>query len=120
MSSNMNIKYKNKTLASFLAFSLGGLGAHRFYLYGIGDRWAWVHIALLPISIYAGFIEALVIGLMSDEKWNITHNINSIRQCESGWILAVVLVLNTGIGAVALIATIARTIDYLYTGGAYG
>src|SRR3569832_2443607 len=79
--------HKNKTFATFLAFLLGGLGAHRFYLYGWKDKWAWLHVASLPlsvlalfavsttsqpqtfdtgplvISVLAAFLEALVIGL---------------------------------------------------------
>jgi TM2 domain-containing membrane protein YozV len=112
--------HKNKTLATLLAFILGGLGAHRFYLHGKKDRWAWVHVALFPLSVYAGFIEALVLGLTPDDKWDAEYNAASGQQSDSGWPLAVLLVLTLGVGAVAVIATIARTFDLLYTGGAYG
>ena len=116
----MNRPHKNKTFATLLAALLGGFGAHRFYLYGGKDRWAWVHVILFPFSIYAGFIEALVIGLTSDEKWDVQHNADSGRKSESAWPLAVLLVLTMGLGTVAVIATLARTFDLLYTGGAYG
>jgi hypothetical protein len=116
----MTAKHKNKTLATLLAFILGGLGLHRFYLYGKKDTWAWVHLFLFPFSVYAGFIEALVIGLTPDEKWDAAHNPDSGRQSESGWPLAILLVLTVGLGAIAVIATMARTVDFLYTGGAYG
>jgi len=116
----MTASHKNKTLATFLAFLLGGLGAHRFYLYGRKDFWAWVHLALFPLSIFAGFLGALIIGLTPDEKWDALHNAHSGQQSDSGWQLAVLLVLTTAIGATALIAAIARTFDLLYTGGAYG
>ncbi len=112
--------HKNKTLATLLAFLLGGFGAHRFYLYGRRDFWAWVHVLLLPFSIFAGFVEALVIGLTQDEPWDAKHNLHSGRQSRSGWPLAVLLVLTLGVGATALIATLARIFDLLYTGGAYG
>lgn len=112
--------HKNKTLTTFLAALFGGLGAHRFYLYGKKDGWAWVHLALFPLSVFPGFIEALVIGLTPDEKWDATHNSGSGRKSESGWPLALVLVLTFGGGAIAVIAAIARTFDLLYTGGAYG
>jgi hypothetical protein len=36
---------KSKTLAAWLAFLGGPIGLHRFYLYGLGDRWGW----LLPL-----------------------------------------------------------------------
>lgn len=117
---NMNSKHKNKTFATLLAFLLGGIGAHRFYLHGKKDKWAWMHILFFPLSIYAGFIEALTLGLTPDDKWDQQHNVNSGRQSGSGWPLAVLLVLITGIGAIIVIASIARTFDILYTGGAYG
>lgn len=116
----MSVSHKNKTFATLLAFVLGGLGAHRFYLYGKKDRWAWVHLFLFPLSVYAGFIEALVLGLTPDEKWDAAHNSASGRQSDSGWPLAILLVLTLGVGAIAVIATLARTFDLLYTGGAYG
>jgi TM2 domain-containing membrane protein YozV len=112
--------HKNKTLATLLAALFGGLGAHRFYLYGKKDGWAWVHLALFPLSVFPAFIEALVIGLTPDEKWDAIHNSHSGRQSSSGWPLALVLVLTFGGGAIATIAAIARAFDLLYTGGAYG
>lgn len=116
----MSSPHKNKTFATLLAAVLGGLGAHRFYLYGKKDRWAWVHVILFPFSAYAGLIEALVIGLTPDDKWDAEHNADSGRQSDSGWPLAVLLVLTLGFGAVAVIGTLARVFDLLYTGGAYG
>jgi hypothetical protein len=116
----MTTTHKNKTLATFLAAIFGGLGAHRFYLHGKKDIWAWVHLLLFPLSVFAGFIEALVIGLTPDDKWDEAHNKDSGRQSDSGWPLAVLLVLTFGGGAIAVIAAIARTFDLLFTGGAYG
>jgi len=116
----MNVAHKNKTFATLLAALLGGLGLHRFYLYGKKDKWAWAHILLFPLSIYARFIEALVIGLTQDDKWDEMHNRDSGRQSRSGWLLAVLLVLTAGGGAIVVIASLARVVDYLYTGGAYG
>ncbi|HZW19797.1 NINE protein [Noviherbaspirillum sp.] len=116
----MTASHKNKTLATFLAAIFGGLGFHRFYLYGKKDVWAWAHVALFPLSVFAGFIEALVIGLTPDEKWDDAHNQASGRKSASGWPLAVLLVLTFAGGAVAVIAAIARTFDLLFTGGAYG
>lgn len=116
----MTTPHKNKTFATLLSFVLGGLGLHRFYLYGKKDKWGWFHVILLPFSIYAGFIEALVIGLTPDHKWDDLHNADSDQQSDSGWPLAILLVLTTGIGAIVVIASLARIFDLLYTGGAYG
>ncbi|HEY8100146.1 MAG TPA: hypothetical protein VIF82_05295 [Burkholderiaceae bacterium] len=138
----MHPRHKNKTLTTFFASVFGSIGLHRFYMYGQKDRWAWVHLLSLPlsgiavaifgnqpilitfspllISGLAGFLEALVIGLTPDDKWDAKHNPNSGRQSQSNWPLALLLVLTVGVGAVSLIAMIARFFDLLYTGGAYG
>ena len=49
----MPTPHKIKTLATFLAAFLGGIGAHRFYLQGFRDRFGWLHVATLPISLLA-------------------------------------------------------------------
>lgn len=138
----MAIKHKNKTFATLLALLLGGLGAHRFYLKGGADRLGLLHLCSVPIAglVYGaghapnpfwvllplllswsvGFIEALVIGLMPDEKWDAKYNPKSGTQSESGWLVVVLLVATMVVGATVLIATISRLFDLLYTGGAYG
>ncbi|WP_395406491.1 NINE protein [Pseudoduganella sp. UC29_106] len=138
----MPVSHKNKTLATLLAALGGGLGLHRFYLRGFGDKWGWLHAAALPvtglvaltasgadpfykllpliISVLVGFLEALVLGLMSDEKWDATFNPASGKQSNSRWPLALVLVAALMVGAFGLIASIARLFDLLYTGGIYG
>ncbi|MGK5077849.1 NINE protein [Janthinobacterium sp. HLX7-2] len=134
--------HKNKAFTTLLAFLLGGLGAQRFYLHGIRDAWGWLHLAALPatlllrqvypeadwfyqilpltLSALAGFLEALVLGLMPDDKWDARYNAGTGRQSDTGWPLAVVLVATLMLGAGMLIATMARLFDLLYTGGAYG
>jgi TM2 domain-containing membrane protein YozV len=138
----MNQHHKNKTLATLLAAVLGATGAHRFYLFGKKDLWAWVHFVTVPISLLLAYfyfgqpalltyslaiiswliavLEALVLGLTPDEKWDARHNPNSGQATHSKWILALILVLSLALGAMALIAVIARAFDLLYTGGAYG
>ena len=138
----MPANHKNKTFDTFLAAVFGSLGAHRFYLHGPKDLWAWLHFASVPLSLIAiatgsgqpmmflgglfvfsaltAIVEALVIGLIPDDKWDAKYNRHSGRKTESGWPLALLLVLTMGIGATALIASIARTFDLLFTGGAYG
>jgi hypothetical protein len=134
--------HKNKTLATALAFVLGGLGVHRFYLRSSVDRLGLLHVCSLPvagmiyglghapnpfwtllpifISSIVGFIEALVIGLTPDEKWDAKFNPASGRKSHSHWILAVLLVLTMLVGATSVIAMLSRLFDLLYTGGAYG
>jgi hypothetical protein len=134
--------HKNKTLATLLALVGGGLGLHRFYLRGLGDRLGLLHLASLPLSglliaffpalpalfgfgplvlsILFGMLAALVLGLTPDDKWDARFNPASGRQSRSGWPLVFLLVLAVGGGSIALIGVIARSFDLLYTGGAYG
>ena len=138
----MAAPHKNQTVATLLAFLLGGAGAHRFYLKGWGDMGGLLHVAgiagvgivmaaapqadiyfkLLPLflSVLAGFLEALVLGLTPDDKWDARHNPQSGKQSDTRWPLAVILVATMMVGATGLIATISRLFDLLYTGGAYG
>ncbi|MYN25822.1 NINE protein [Duganella levis] len=135
-------RHKNKTLAALLAFLLGGLGAQRLYLRGWRDPWLWTHLACLPaawlvaqivpqadgfykllpiiVSGLVGFLEALIMGVTPDDKWDARHNASSGRQSDTHWPVAVVLVASMMIGAGGLIATLSRLFDLIYTGGAYG
>ncbi len=137
-------RHIDKTLATFLASVFGGIGAHRFYIHGKRDFWGWVYAAgfllygclvltqypeksleniayaFFPLSVYVAFIEALVIGLCADEKWDAKHNRHSGRVNQSRWPLVLILVLTLLIGYTALVTSIARTTDLLYTGGAFG
>ena len=113
-------RHKNKTLATFLASLFGGVGAHRFYLYGKKDFWGWVHLFGFPLSVFAGFIGALVIGLTPDEKWDAQHNAGSGRSSDSGWMVIIIVILTFGLGGTLLIASIARAFDLYLTGGAFG
>ena len=138
----MSKQHKNKTFATFLALVLGGFGVHRFYLRGSLDKIGLLHVCSIPVaglvyglapeanvffkvlplvvSYIAGFIEALVLGLTPDEKFDAAYNAGSGKASASRWILAVLLVTTMMVGAVAVIGTIARLFDLLYTGGAYG
>ncbi|MDP5007857.1 MAG: TM2 domain-containing protein [Glaciimonas sp.] len=138
----MTTPHKNKTLTAFIATVFGSIGLHRFYLNGMKDKWGWAHFATLPLSLLVfllwpnqqkmflflplilsaliATLASLVIGLNSDEKWDIQHNLHSGKKSESTWLLAVLLVLTLIVGVTGLIAALARTFDLLYTGGAYG
>jgi TM2 domain-containing membrane protein YozV len=136
----MAVRHKNKTFATLLALLLGGFGAHRFYLKGGTDRLGLLHLCSVPVtgilwgavhphpfyvvlpillSYIAGFIGGLVIGLTPDDAWDTQYNQGG-RRSRSNWLLPLLLVLTLAVGAVALIGTIARVFDLLYTGGAYG
>ena len=134
--------HKDKTTATLLAAAGGCIGLYRFYLGGKNDKAGWLHAISAPVSLllhlinpdapllfvmaplvisaFTGIIAALVIGTTSDEKWDALHNTHSQQHSVSRWPLALILVLTLGIVAGALISTIARTFDLLFTGGAYG
>lgn len=133
---------KSKTLATLLALVAGGVGAHRFYLKGLKDRAGLLHLATLPLSILlwtgfpswpglfllsplvmsmlAGVLAALVIGLTPDERWDALHNPGAVKPTRSGWPLVILLVLSVALGSAGLIWVIARSFDLFLTGGAYG
>jgi TM2 domain-containing membrane protein YozV len=134
--------HKNKTAAALLAMLFGAAGAHRFYLRGATDKLGLLHLCSLPLaglvvgtmpgadpfykllpillSAIAGFLEALVVGLLPDEKFDARYNAGSGRKSDSNWPLALILVATMLVGCTTLIATISRLFDLLYTGGAYG
>jgi len=138
----MTTPHKNKTLAALLATFGGSLGLHRFYLAGRQDKWGWLHFASLPASLclyffttgihaffafapmifsaLVGCLASLIIGTMSDEKWDAKFNPNSPIKTNSEWPMAMTLVLTLALGAGSLIAVIARAFDLLITGGLYG
>tara|TARA_Y100000296_G_C5118018_1_gene228866 strand:+ start:214 stop:816 length:603 start_codon:yes stop_codon:yes gene_type:complete len=135
-------RHKNKTLTTFLATVFGSIGLHRFYLHGGRDRFGWLHILAIPLSLalmaaqpdapklFTGLpfvlsaliacLEALVLGLTPDDKWDARYNTGSGKNSESHWILALILVLTVGLGAMGVIALLARSFDLLFTGGAFG
>lgn len=61
---------RNRIIAAFLAFFLGCLGTHKFYLGRIG--WGIVYLLLLwtCISALLGVIEGILLLIMSDDEFN--------------------------------------------------
>jgi TM2 domain len=102
---------KNKTLATYLALTLGIFGAHRFYLKGLSDKWGWLQLAvtaiglvgmrriwalghddrlawvLVPLvgfSLFAACLAAIVFGLASEAKWHAAYNAKPLENHASG------------------------------------
>jgi hypothetical protein len=125
--------YKSKTLATWLALLAGALGAHRLYLHGWRDAWAWLHpwptlaglvgvlrmrelgqddqlawllLPLLGLMIAQACLFAIVYGLTPDAKWDALHNpAQPARSTAWGPVLGAIAALM--IGATALMAAIA-------------
>ena len=125
--------YKSKTLATWIAVIGGCFGLHRFYLHGlkdipgwlvvaptlaglygvqrmrhlgVDDQIAWVLIPLLGLTLSIAMISALVLGLTSDEKWQMRFNPSGpVRP--TGWIVVIGVITALSLGAGVLMATIA-------------
>ncbi|RZL00477.1 MAG: hypothetical protein EOP36_15435 [Rubrivivax sp.] len=129
--------YKSKTLATWVALIGGPLGLHRFYLHGFGDLWGWLHpiptlvgalglqrvaelgqddklswvlIPILGFMVAYTMLQAIVYGLMADDKWHARFN-PTLRgdptAPASGWPTVIGVVVALLLGATVLMATIA-------------
>ena len=128
---------KSKTVAAWLAFVAGPLGAHRFYLRGFGDwlGWllpfltltgaygvlrmaslgqddelSWVLVPVLGFTVAGCCLCAIVYGLMRPEQWNARFNPGAPPDAEPGhtrWLTIWAVVLSLMIGAGVLMASIA-------------
>jgi hypothetical protein len=127
------MRYKSKTLATWLALLGGSLGLHRLYLHGGRDVLAWLHpwptlaglagvrrmldlgqddrlawllLPLLGLMLAQAALCAIVYGLTPDERWDARHNLGApVHPTAWGPVLGVIAALM--IGATALMATIA-------------
>ena len=130
-------RFRSKTLTAALAFLLGSLGAHRFYLYGPRDVWGWAHLlgtltgipgvmllvatergSLLgwvlavigAVSVLSAFLAAIVYGLRPDARWDAQFNAafaENGRTSRSGWTVIFVVIFSLLIGAFLLMTALA-------------
>lgn len=134
--------HKNKTISTILGFTLGSVGAHRFYLYGKKDTFAWLHFISLPfsfmlahlyfnlnalvtyspwmLSLLISLLVTMVLGLTPDEKWDAKFNPNSGKTSDTHWPIAFFIIGSGALGAMTLLFIIARAFDLYFTGGSYG
>ena len=124
---------RSKITATWLALSLGTLGAHRFYLYGrrdilawlhpfptlVGmlgvmrmlrfgqdDRFAWLLIPLLGLMISQSMLAAIVYGLTPDDEWRNKHNPH-LAEVPTAWLPVLGVILALLLGGTALMGTVA-------------
>ena len=124
---------RSKTVATWLALTLGSLGAHRFYLYGWRDRWAWLHplptllglggairmnnlgqddrvawllIPVLGLMLVISMGAAILAGLTPDEQWARRHHPDGQVRA-TGWAPVLGAILALMLGGVALMGTLA-------------
>jgi hypothetical protein len=126
-------QHKSKTLATWLALLGGAFGAHRFYLHGVRDVWAWLHpwptlaglhgvhrvqalgqddrlswllLPLLGLMVAQACLCAIVYGLTPDATWAERRK-QPLQGTRWGPVLGVIAALM--VGATALMATVAFT-----------
>lgn len=65
---------KDKTTATILAFFLGGIGAHRFYLGQTGLGFAYLLFCWTLVPLFLSLIDFIAFLLMSNETFNQKYN----------------------------------------------
>lgn len=124
---------KSKVVAGLLSFYGGWFGAHWFYL---GRRYAWA-VALFTLAMFAlasqapvwwdtpplfavfvpmiaGFIEAIVLCLMSDERFDARYNPGFVRTRPTGWGPVIVAASSLLIGTVLMLFAIAHVVLHIW------
>jgi hypothetical protein len=126
-------RYRSKTLAAWTALLLGGLGAHRVYLYGWRDPGAWLYLPptllglagvvrmrnlgqddgwsmlMVPwvgLSLSVAMLAGISMALMPDDRWDARHNPGQVGR-PAGWGAVSAAVVGLFTGAVLLLSTIA-------------
>lgn len=65
---------KSKTTAAVLAFFLGGIGVHRFYLGNNGLGLIYLIMSWTLIPAFIAFLETFYFLLMSDQEFDMKYN----------------------------------------------
>lgn len=126
--------HRSKTVAGALALFAGSLGAHRLYL---GARWWWVYplLSLPAIAIalradpwyrhpgfffaaavaLAAMLEAIVICLTPDAKWDAKRNPGSGRRSASGWPAVLVAMASLIVGATLMMSVLAIALETAFS-----
>jgi TM2 domain-containing membrane protein YozV len=71
---------KNKNIAAVLAFFLGGLGAHKFYLGKTGQGILYLVFVWTFIPAFIALIDMLILLCMSDEEFDRKYNQTEIAR----------------------------------------
>jgi hypothetical protein len=120
------VRFRHKAFSALLAAATGALGLNRLYL---GQRLWWLPLGItagaVPLllgvenwyqtpaffiamgPVIAGFLQALVLALMPDEKFDARFNGTTARRNHSGWDAVLVAVTSLAAGAIVLAATVA-------------
>ncbi len=135
--------FRNRFAAAALALLTGVVGGHRFYLRGMRDTWAWLHPAAFALGllgvwrfvvqqrtdmatwvllaafiavVLAALIQALVIGLTADDRWDARWNAGTGRRSANGWGPVMVAMITLFGGFAALAGGLAYVLQRLFGG----
>lgn len=124
--------HRSKTLAGALALFAGWAGAHRLYL---GSRFWWLYplfalpamglalavggehwyrqpgFFLASLVVLIAMLEAIVICLTPDEKWDARHNPGLAASPASGWFAVLVAIASLFLGAMLLMSVLAIALE---------
>ena len=73
---------KDKSTASILAFFLGGIGAHHFYLNKTGRGILYIVFCWTFIPVVASFIEFIMLATMETNEFHMRYNFEYIDHSE--------------------------------------
>ena len=65
---------KNKLVAALLAFFLGGIGIHKFYLGKGGSGFLYLLFCWTGIPSILAFIDFIILLVCSDDEFNLKYN----------------------------------------------
>jgi hypothetical protein len=127
------MRYRSKTVATWLGVLAGALGVQRFYLHGARDVVGWLHpaptllglwgawrmqvfgqddrlavllVPVLGVMLSIAMLSAILSALTPDERWDARYNPGlPSRETRWGPVLGAVLALM--IGGIVLMGTIA-------------
>jgi len=127
------VPFRRKSLAALLACLLGATGAHRIYLgrprwwlplavtamtlpllFGVRNWYQSPAFFVLMVPVIAGFIEALVLALMPDEKFDARFNAGTNRRNTSGWDAVLVAIATLMVGATVLMTVLALLLQTIF------
>jgi TM2 domain-containing membrane protein YozV len=69
---------KNKTTAAILAFFLGGIGVHRFYLGQGGLGLLYLIFCWTFIPAITAFVDFIIFLTMDENKFNAKYNLGAV------------------------------------------
>lgn len=108
---------KSKLVFCWLALLTGSIGGH--WIYMRDKRWIW-YVVLFPLSAFAGWIDAMRFGLMSDAQFNERFNPSqSDQQSQTTPLVVIAVILSLSVGTIALMSSLAVLVQ-LYLSGYAG